>query len=157
MTKNIWNGGETFSWAPFPGLVISSYRCPWLCATGRLMDSCGAGCLGWLDPWVPLHHPWSCDRQEWEMGPQNSESSGHMGITGSRDAGGENTESYHLWACIVDLQVVSLWWMGSLSSCRKSFIPDPENWEATESKNNSFQFLLENSYSELAEATGSTH
>lgn len=22
------------------------------------------GQLGWLDPWVPLHHPWGCDRQE---------------------------------------------------------------------------------------------
>lgn len=114
------------------------------------------GQLGWLDPWVPLHHPWGCDRQEWEMGPQHSESDGHMGVTGSRDAGGENRE-LPLVACIVDLHVISLWWMGSLSSCRKSLIPDPENWEATESKNNSFQFLLENSYSELAEASGSTH
>ena len=156
MTKNIWNGGETFSQAPFPGLVISSCRRPWLCATGHLMDSCGAGCLGWLDPWVPLHHPWSCGRQEWEMGPQNSESNGHMGITGSRDARGEYTEGYHLWACIVDLQVVSLWWdrCHPLESCSFQTL---RIGEATESKNNSFQFLLENSYSEPAEASGSTH
>lgn len=82
--------------------------------------------------------PLGCGRQEWEMGPQNSEKRWPMGITGSRDAGGENTEGYHLWACIVDLQVISV--MGSLSSCRKLLIQTLRIGKLL--KNNSFQFLL---------------
>ena len=155
MTKNIWNRGETFSRASFPGLVISSCIRPWLCDTWGLTDSCGAGCVGWLDPWVPLRHPWSCDRQEWEMGfPELRELWSHGGHRKQRGRWGE--QSYHSWNCIMDLQVVSLWWdlCHPVECCSFQTL---RSGEAIESKNNSFQFLLEKSYSELAEASGSTH